>query len=106
MKTATITDNDWDNCIDGAKHELVPARQRGRKVRFRCNVCTRLTGWQKQTGTITEKEPVGTITHDYDLWTVPDLRLAAKERGIIGYSKMKKADLIDALVDTDNLVTV
>lgn len=34
---------------------------------------------------------------DYDDWTVADLRGRAKELGLTGYSKARKADLIDML---------
>ena len=34
---------------------------------------------------------------DYDDWTVADLRGRAKEIGLSGYSKLAKAELIDAL---------
>ena len=34
---------------------------------------------------------------DYDDWTVPELRQCAKEIGLTGYSRKKKADLISAL---------
>lgn len=34
---------------------------------------------------------------DYDSMTVKDLQALAKEKGLTGYSKLKKADLIDAL---------
>ena len=34
---------------------------------------------------------------DYDDWTVPELRQRAKEIGLTGYSRKKKADLISAL---------
>jgi Rho termination factor, N-terminal domain len=33
----------------------------------------------------------------YDDWTVADLRSRAREIGLTGFSKMKKADLISAL---------
>lgn len=34
---------------------------------------------------------------DYDDWTVAELRGKAKDIGLTGYSKLTKADLIDAL---------
>ena len=34
---------------------------------------------------------------DYDDWTVPELRARAKEIGLTGYSRKKKAELISAL---------
>jgi general stress protein YciG len=37
---------------------------------------------------------------DYDDWTVPELRQRAKEIGLTGYSRKKKADLISALRDS------
>jgi hypothetical protein len=36
---------------------------------------------------------------DYDDWTVQELRSRAKELGLTGYSKKKKAELISALRD-------
>lgn len=39
----------------------------------------------------------GGEAEDYEDRTVPDLRERAKELGITGYSKLKKADLIDKL---------
>lgn len=35
----------------------------------------------------------------YDDWTVADLRGRAKELGLTGFSRMRKAELIDALRD-------
>ena len=37
---------------------------------------------------------------DYDDWTVPELGQRAKEIGLTGYSRKKKADLISALRDS------
>ncbi|MFJ2553877.1 Rho termination factor N-terminal domain-containing protein [Microbacterium sp. NPDC087591] len=34
---------------------------------------------------------------DYEDWTVADLRTRAKELGLTGYSRLRKADLISAL---------
>lgn len=34
---------------------------------------------------------------DYDDWTVDELRARAKEIGLTGYSRLRKADLISAL---------
>ena len=34
---------------------------------------------------------------DYEDWTVADLRARAKELGVTGYSRARKADLIDML---------
>lgn len=39
----------------------------------------------------------GGKAEDYEERTVPDLRARAKELGITGYSKLKKAELIDRL---------
>lgn len=36
----------------------------------------------------------------YEDWTVHELRERAKEIGLTGYSKLRKADLIDALRDS------
>lgn len=36
----------------------------------------------------------------YEDWTVDELRERAKEIGLTGYSKLRKADLIDALRDS------
>lgn len=39
----------------------------------------------------------GGMAHDYEDWTVPELRKKSKEVGLTGYSSRRKADLIDAL---------
>ncbi|WP_312169547.1 Rho termination factor N-terminal domain-containing protein [Microbacterium sp.] len=36
---------------------------------------------------------------DYEDWTVDELRTRAKEIGLTGYSRLRKADLISALRD-------
>lgn len=36
---------------------------------------------------------------DYEDWTVPELRARAKELGLSGYSRMRKATLISTLRD-------
>ncbi|WP_194764874.1 Rho termination factor N-terminal domain-containing protein [Microbacterium sp. UFMG61] len=36
---------------------------------------------------------------DYEDWTVDELRARAKEIGLTGYSRLRKADLISALRD-------
>jgi hypothetical protein len=112
-----ITDNNTDLCIGGAKHSLVPARQRANKVRFRCTTCTRLTGWQKQVGTV--KAPVtndvSKEVDDNDFtaakidkhyqnlkgYKVPNLRAMLIDRNIVGGSKMNKQALIDAIMEHD-----
>ncbi|MEI2269882.1 MULTISPECIES: DUF7218 family protein [unclassified Microbacterium] len=39
----------------------------------------------------------GGAAGDYEDWTVADLRARAKELGLSGYSRARKADLIDML---------
>ena len=39
----------------------------------------------------------GGASGDYDDWTVPELRLRAKEIGLTGYSGKRKSELISAL---------
>jgi len=39
----------------------------------------------------------GGASGDYESWTVAELRGRAKEIGLTGYSRLAKADLIDAL---------
>lgn len=39
----------------------------------------------------------GGRSESYEEWTVDDLKTRARELGLKGYSRMRKADLIDAL---------
>lgn len=39
----------------------------------------------------------GGMSHDYEDWTVPELKDKAKEIGLKGYSKKRKPELIKAL---------
>jgi len=43
------------------------------------------------------KKEVAAQVVDLDSMTVVDLRSMAKDKGLTGYSKLKKADLIEAL---------
>ncbi|PAF19750.1 Rho termination factor N-terminal domain-containing protein [Terribacillus saccharophilus] len=42
------------------------------------------------------------VAPDYDAMKVPELKDAAKDRGIEGYSEMKRDELLDALRGDDN----
>ena len=39
----------------------------------------------------------GGKSHDYEDWTVPELRTKAKDIGLTGYSRKRKAELIKSL---------
>lgn len=72
------------------------ARQRGTRVRFRCNRCGHLDKWVKHDESNASDS---NALDDLDSMDVKSLRELAKANGITGYSKMNKATLRDALHD-------
>ena len=90
-------------------------RERGSRRRYQCTTCFHIDPWVKtrevETGKTVYTRGVKDVSlppikhmFDYAYFNVTELRHMAKERGLTGYSKMKKDDLVDLLQDTENLV--
>jgi hypothetical protein len=90
-------------CAGGGKHKWRIARRRGKKVRHQCSKCKRMDPWTKVEVRTKEKKAVAPEMKevlDATFWngaTVADLKQMAKEKGITGYSKMKRDDLLKVL---------
>lgn len=80
------------------------ARQRGSKVRLKCESCGHLGKWTK-VEVVTEPPAAPVAVQDskpdHEGMTVAELRALAKGAGITGYSKMKKSDLVAALATAE-----
>lgn len=112
MRTKT---NAPAKCADGGDHDWYIARQRGTRVRHACRKCKHIDPWEKSgpkgdhtvkatTGAgkseVMSETPIHDAVLDATFWngaTVADLKEMAKKRGLTGYSKMKRDDLIAAL---------
>lgn len=119
MTQHNITRSPGDSkCVDGEPHVWEVWKQRGKKVRFRCvNGCASVTPWEKQEGTYdmddvdpSEKNVPDTVdiaakTDNFRVYLkscrVDALRDMLIDRNITGGSKMRKADIIDAIMAHD-----
>ena len=81
-----------------------PSRQRARKARYACTDCSRLGPWTvmlDSDGAPSKAKALDTKMTEHNAqaavlaMTVPELRERAKSLGIVGYSKMNKATLVD-----------
>lgn len=82
-------------------------KRKGSRVRYKCSTCPKLGPWIRviQPDSITlvevsapDPENFRPPKIDYESFGVTSLRLFAKERGLRGYSKMKKDDLVTLLM--------
>lgn len=109
----TINTENITACHPGSHKRIV--RMRANKVRYQCSSCLKIGPWEKSQGYTNPTKPAhnfGPVVNlpgdknfklgteaDYNSMTVGDLRTIAKDKGMTGYSKMKKDDLIAALVN-------
>jgi epoxyqueuosine reductase QueG len=77
----------------GSHHHVFKevVRKKGNRVRYKCDTCIKIGPWVRF---VDEKDVPQTA---YEKMTVTELRHAAKDAGIIGYSKMTKHELVDTL---------
>ena len=77
-------------------------KRKGSRVRYKCSTCPKLGPWirvnQPEAHTDSDKDTSRPPKIDYESFGVTSLRIFAKERGLRGYSKMKKDDLVTLLM--------
>ena len=67
-------------------------RRKGKNVRYQCSDCYRIGPWVQFVNA--EDVPEGEV---YDDLTVQELRSLCKSRGLVGYSKKNRSQLLAAL---------
>lgn len=68
-------------------------RRKGNRIRYQCDLCPRLGPWINTTALPPRVDGV----RNFDGYQVAQLRAMARDQGLHGYSKMRKAELIEWL---------